>query len=180
MTDRIVEIERLASLDPIDYEVARGEAAGRIGIRTRVLDGLVKKKRRELGLETASDDVGQGRAVKIEDILPWPDDIEGDRVASGLSASLKNYVVLSEAAADAVALWVLHTWLVDDFTISPRLAITSPTKGCGKTTLLRFLTQVARRPKRAGSKNVLYLYRAALSDIIAGRFQTKLAPLFLD
>ena len=69
MTDRIVEIERLASLDPIDYEVARGEAAGRIGIRTQVLDGLVKKKRRELGLETASDDVGQGRAVKIEDIL---------------------------------------------------------------------------------------------------------------
>jgi hypothetical protein len=158
--DRTVEIERLASLDPIDYEVSRSAAAGRMSIRTPVLDGLVKKKRRELGLEMAGDDVGQGRAVKIEDILPWPDDIEGDRVASGLSASLKNYVVLSEAAADAVALWVLHTWLVDDFTISPRLAITSPTKGCGKTTLLRFLTQVARRPKRAGSISPPALFRA--------------------
>jgi putative DNA primase/helicase len=139
--------------------VARSATAGRIGIRTQVLDGLVKKKRRELGLETAGDDVGQGRAVKIEDILPWPDDIEGDHVASALAASLKRYVVLPDAAAAALALWVLHTWLVDRFTISPRLAVTSPTKGCGKTTALRFLNQVVRRPKRAGSISPPALFR---------------------
>jgi Protein of unknown function (DUF3631) len=40
------------------------------------------------------------------------------------------------------------------------LAITSPTKGCGKTTLLRFLNQVVRRPKRAGSISPPALFRA--------------------
>jgi len=40
------------------------------------------------------------------------------------------------------------------------LAITSPTKGCGKTTVLRFLNQVVYRPKRAGSISPPALFRA--------------------
>jgi len=115
--DRIVEIEQLASLDSIAYETARTAAAERLGFRAHVLDEAVKKKRRELGLDTDDDDPGQGRAVKITDLLPWADAIEGDHVASALAASLKRYVVLPDVAADAVALWVLHTWLVDRFTI---------------------------------------------------------------
>jgi hypothetical protein len=54
----------------------------------------------------------------------------------------------------------LHTWLVDKFIITPRLAVTSPTKGCGKTTVLRFLNQIVRRPKRAGSITPPALFRA--------------------
>lgn len=49
--DRAAEIERLARLDPIDYETARGPAAERLGVRTSVLDNEVRKKRRELRLE---------------------------------------------------------------------------------------------------------------------------------
>lgn len=94
---------------------------------------------------------GQGRAVKIADVLPWHELVDGDRIATALAAAIKIYAVLPDAAADAIALRILHTWLVNKFTISPRLAVTSPTKGCGKTTVLRFLNQVARRPKRTGS-----------------------------
>jgi putative DNA primase/helicase len=158
LIDRAAEIEQLASLDPIAYETVRTVAAERLGFRSAVLDTVVKKKRRELGLDT-DDDPGQGRAVKITDLLPWADAIEGDHVASALAASLKRYVVLPDAAADAVALWVLHTWLVDKFTTSPRLAVTSPTKGCGKTTVLRLLNLVVRRPKRAGSITSSALFR---------------------
>ena len=158
--DRCVEIERLAALEPIDYEVVRVDEAKRLSLRPRILDQEVAKTRRALGLESNGDDPGQGRAVKIPEILPWADAIEGDRVATGLAAALKRHVVLSDTAADAVALWVLHTWLFDKFTIAPRLAITSPTKGCGKTTVLRFLNQVARRPKRAGSISPPALFRA--------------------
>ena len=157
--DRTTEIERLAVLDSINYEVVRRAEAKRLGIRSEILDQEVAKARRALGLERNEDDLGQGRAVKIPDILPWADAIEGDRVATGLASALKRYVVLSDAAADAVALWILHTWLVDKFTITPRLAITSPTKGCGKTTVLRFLNQVVRRPKRSGSISLAALFR---------------------
>jgi putative DNA primase/helicase len=158
--DRVVEIERLAALDMIDYDVARVEAAKRLGVRASVLDRAVAKKRRELGLDTAEDDSGQGRAVKITDVLSWHEPVGGDQIATTLAASVKTYAVLPDAAADAIALWILHTWLVNEFTISPRLAITSPTKGCGKTTVLRLLNQLARRPKRAGSISPPALFRA--------------------
>ena len=157
--DRVVEIERLAALDPLDYEVARAEAAKRLGMRAHVLDLAVKKKRRELRLEPGEDDDGQGRAVKIVDVLPWHEPVTGDYIAETLVAVVKTYAVLSDTAADAIALWTLHTWLVNEFTISPRLAVTSPTKGCGKTTVLRVLSKVARRPKRAGSISPSALFR---------------------
>ena len=53
--DRVVEIERLAALDPMDYEVVRTTEAERLGFRTEFLDRAVKKKRRALGLEKADD-----------------------------------------------------------------------------------------------------------------------------
>jgi hypothetical protein len=159
--DRVVEIERLAALDPINYEVARAEAAKRLGMRAHVLDGAVAKKRRELGLETGEDDDdGQGRAVKIIDPLPWHEPVSGDRLATTLAVVVKKYLVLSDAAADVIALWTMHTWVVDSFTMSPRLAIVSPTKGCGKTTALRLLNHIARRAKRAGSISPSALFRA--------------------
>jgi hypothetical protein len=40
--DRTVEIERLATLDPINYEVARGPTCQRLGVRASVLDREVK------------------------------------------------------------------------------------------------------------------------------------------
>src|SRR5262245_2963511 len=158
--DRVAEIERLAALDPITYEVMRTEAAKRLGVRASVLDRAVVKKRRELGLDIDDDeDSGQGRAVKILDPLPWPDPVSGDQIAETSAAAVKTYAVLPDAAADTLALWNLHTWLVNSFTISPRLAIVSPTKGCGKTTVLRVLNQITRRPKRAGSISPPALFR---------------------
>jgi hypothetical protein len=158
--DRVVEIERLAALDPIVYEVTRAEAAKRLGMRAHVLDRAVRKKRRELGLETDNEDDGQGRAVKIVDVLPWHELVDGDMIATTLAAAVKTFAVLPDAAADAIALWTLHTWLVNSFMISPRLAVVSPTKGCGKTTVLRVLHKIVRRPKRAGSISPPALFRA--------------------
>src|SRR3974390_1625344 len=106
--DRVVEIERLAALDLIDYDVARVEAAKRLGIRTSVLDRAVAKKRRDLGLDTGDDDKGQGRAVKIADVLSGHEPVGGDQIATTLAAAVKNYAVLPDPAADAIALWILH------------------------------------------------------------------------
>ena len=117
--DLVVEIERLAALDPIVYEATRTEAAKRLGMRAHILDRAVAKKRRQLGLDTDNDDDdGQGRAVNIVDPLPWLEPVDGDRLATTLAAVVKTYAVLSDAAADAITLWILHTWMVSAFTIS--------------------------------------------------------------
>jgi hypothetical protein len=157
--DRAVEIERLVALDPVDYEIARAEAAKRLKMRTSVLDSIVVKKRHQLGLDTNDADDGQGRAVKFADVLPWYEPVDGDYLASSLAAAIKCYAVLSEIAADAIALWILHTWTLPAFMISARLAITSPIKGCGKTTVLRLLEKLVCRPKGSGSISPAALFR---------------------
>jgi hypothetical protein len=70
--DRAVEIERLAALDTFDYEIARKEAADRLGIRASVLDDLRIQKRRELKLDTDKTDDGQGRAVTSKTFFLGP------------------------------------------------------------------------------------------------------------
>jgi putative DNA primase/helicase len=158
--DRAVEIERLAALDPVAYEVARNDAAKLLGMRASILDKVVAAKRRELGLKTETVDDGQGRTVSIDDVLPWHEPVDGDFLATALSAVIRAYAVVPDYAADTIALWIFHTWLVHRFSISPRLAVTSPTKGCGKTTILRLLKRLAKRAKRAGSISPPALFRA--------------------
>src|SRR6516165_4665164 len=123
------EIERLALLTPLEYEIERPAVAQRLSIRASALDSLVRARR-----PNGHDDNGQGRAVRIADLEPWHDPVDGNTLAAALVAAIKNYVVLRDEQADTIAFWILHTWLVNEFYISPRLAIISPTKGCDFTT----------------------------------------------
>ena len=147
------EIKRLAGLPPVQYEQQRKAAAEKLGVRTSMLDKLVKAER-------PSEADGQGRSVEIVDEQPWPDQVDGAEQASELAKAVRTYVVMPDTTADMIALWAVHTWAVGKFTISPRLAATSPTNGCGKTTLLRFLRHVVRRGKRVGSISPPALFRA--------------------
>jgi hypothetical protein len=158
--DRMVEIEGAAALDDVNYDLAAPELAKRLGIRRSTLDSERKKKRRELRLENGNGDDGKGRPLELPDILPWPDPMEGDHVASALGATFKRYIRMSDAQADLCALWVLLTWTLDKFSIAPRLCVTSPTKGCGKTTLLSLIGRLSRKALMSGSVSPAALFRA--------------------
>ena len=100
------ELERLARLSPLDYGRARKEAAKGLGIPVSILDGVVKTKRSELGLD--EDDGLQGRAVQYEEPEPWPEPVDGAPLLDNLAASVKRFVVLPEHGAEIVALWTAH------------------------------------------------------------------------
>jgi putative DNA primase/helicase len=135
------EIARLARLAPIDYERQRMEAAKRLGIRAGLLDTLVKAERPPD--ETTR---GQGRAVQIPDPEPWPAPVQGAELLTEIVSIIRRYVIMPPAAADVVALWVVHTHAFDAAQIAPRLLIKSPEKRCGNTTLLTLIANLARRP----------------------------------
>src|SRR5438132_862410 len=52
---------------------------------------------------------------------------------------LTDYMVLPERSAAVIAAWVGAAWLQDQWDKFPHLAVTSPEKRCGKTTLLDLL-----------------------------------------
>lgn len=73
--------------------------------------------------------------------------ISGAELLEKVVAALRKYVFLSAEQADAIALWVLTTWVIETAMFAPRLAITSVVKGCGKTTLLDVLSLMCRNAR---------------------------------
>jgi hypothetical protein len=67
--------------------------------------------------------------------------------------------MMADHAAEITALWVIHTYLLDCFGISPRLAITSPERGCGKTTLMDLLSHLVMRPLSVANATASAVFR---------------------
>jgi putative DNA primase/helicase len=159
--DDAAEIEKLARMGPIEYDRARADAAKRLKIRASLLDALVKAKRAELGLD--GGDGLQGRAIEFPDPEPWPEPVKGAELLDAIATNIRRHVVMSDAARDAGALWVVHTYLTDRFVVSPRLGVRSATKGCGKTLFLDVLGCLVRRPLPSASVTAATIFRVVES-----------------
>jgi hypothetical protein len=140
------EIAKLAALSDIEYERERADAAKRLGVRAPILDRLVQAERDRKRRASGDDDCKlQGRALKLDEPKAWDKEVNGVELLDAIAKTIRDYVILEEWQARTIAVWVLHTYLVDSFQFSPRLCITSPTKACGKTTLLDTVSALVLR-----------------------------------
>jgi putative DNA primase/helicase len=154
--DAALEIQRLARFSSLDCERERESAAQRLAIRVLVLDELVKQAR---AANEEGDSKGQGRPISFSEPEPWPHAVDGAALLNGLVAAPMRHVIMSKAAADATALWIAHTYLMEVFNTSPKLATTSPEKQCGKTTLLDILGIVTRCPLPTANATPAVIFR---------------------
>lgn len=90
---------------------------------------------------------------------PWPEEVKGEELANELLEVIKNYVILDENLAYALALWVFLTYLEADVECLPLLSILSPVKRCGKTTLLALLTRLVHKPLASSNTSTAAIYR---------------------
>jgi putative DNA primase/helicase len=146
------ELRRLAALTPIEYDRERIAAADRLGVRASTLDAEVDALR-------PKDDAATGRGVTLPEAEPWPRPVAGDVLLRELAAAIRRHVVLPKHVADVIAVWVVHTWIAERFQHTPRLGITSPTKRCGKSTLLQVLALVCRRVLKADNISASGVFR---------------------
>jgi putative DNA primase/helicase len=155
--DADAEIERLAKLSAVEYEQQRTSAAEKLGFRTSILDKLVEGERRRLNPD--ADDGKQGHAIAFPEPEPWPEKVDGAALLDGVAEAIRNHVVMSDHCRDASALWVVHSFLVERFIVSPRLGVRSPVKQCGKTTLLDVLGRLVLRPLPTASVTPAAIFR---------------------
>jgi hypothetical protein len=96
---------------------------------------------------SASDDLG--------------DDNLGDDIGplDLLDHVLRKHISMQDHEILAVALWVLHTHVFERFMVSPRLALISPVRGCGKTTLLSMLEVLCHNPLRSDGFSAASTFR---------------------
>jgi hypothetical protein len=72
---------------------------------------------------------------------------------------LRRYVQAKDYEYVAASLWVAHTHVYDRFAFTPRLALTSPTSDCGKTTMLLLLTALCANPNKSDNVSPAALFR---------------------
>ena len=127
-----------------------------MGVRSGILDGLVKAERKK----PVGDGCGlQGHAIVLPEPEPSANPVDGAVLLDEIVSAIQRYVVLPLHAARACACWVVHTFLAEHFLVSPRLSISSPTKGCGKTTLLDVLYRLVLRPLLASNVTPAAVFR---------------------
>jgi putative DNA primase/helicase len=128
------EVARLATLSKLEYDRQREEAAAYLGVRIATLDQAVRQKR------SADHDAATLPHWQVE---PSTVPVDGAKLLAALTQAFRRYIVLPPGADIALALWVLHAWTMDAGEISPFMVLVSPTKRCGKTSvmiLLQYLT----------------------------------------
>jgi hypothetical protein len=168
--DDRTEINRLAKLTQFAYERERIKTAARLGLRASALDALVKAARPQ-------DTKGQGRTFELEKIEPWEQSVDGAALLDEIRSTIRRHIVLPEESAGALALWTLHTHCFDCFGHSPRAAITSPEKGCGKTTTLDVLSGLVARPLPTSNATVSAVFR--IIELVAPTLLIDEADTFL-
>lgn len=86
--------------------------------------------------------------------------MDAQQLAKEVDTLVKRYCILpNEDAYVAVTLWVFHTHAIEAFEATPRLAIISPEKQCGKTRVLEVLALLCKDAKNTLNISVAAMYR---------------------
>src|SRR5580693_6190711 len=109
--------------------------------------------------------------VLFDTITPHPTPVSLSDLLTEIESVIKKHVILSDHAAAALAVWVLHTYTFELRDTVAYVAIESPEKRCGKTTLLSVLAAMACKPLIASNITVGALFRSV---------HTCMPTLFID
>ena len=148
-------VSRLATLSKLEYDRQRKTVAKLHGVRVTILDDAVEERRPR----NDNSKSGPGKRLELPEPEPWPEPVDGAELLDHLVAEFQRYLAMPDGAAEAMALWVLHTHTFDAAQVSPRLALTSPEKRCGKTTALTVLGRLVPRPLPAANVTAAAVFR---------------------
>jgi len=151
------EVKKLAALPIGVYESSRVENAKRLHMRASVLDILIKAEH-DKTTKAGNDFLPHW---KVE---PWPDPVDGAALLDELQRYFNRYAVTPKHTDVVLALWPLHSWVFDCFDTTPYLAITSPTRRCGKSLVLTILQWICCRAKKNDSMSKAAIYRSVEAE----------------
>ena len=102
-------VQRLAALSPLEYDRIRKAEAKELGVRPATLDAAVKGARKE----------SDNDELPFEAVDPWPEAVDSAKLLTDISVTIRRFIVCGKETADAAALWVSMTWLMDVVQVTP-------------------------------------------------------------
>ena len=130
---------------------ALGDAG--IGSPARVVDAAFR------ACEPPAESAGQGKPILLEDPEPWPEPVDVAPLLMEMSETIRRYVAMSKEAADAEALFIVHTYGLHLAEDNPILCVQSPLMKCGKTRNMAILSALVPRPIPASNITAAALFR---------------------
>ena len=145
------ECDKLLSLDPIEREFDRDRLSAKYNVRKSVIDKYLSKESKK-SLDESIKSV-------VSETQPAADPVDGNALLNQISDGLTSRVILPEGAADAISLWIMLTYCHNAFNVLPILGVTSPTKRCGKTTLIEILQGLTDKGLAASNLTPAAIFR---------------------
>lgn len=111
------------------------------------------------------------------DIEPWDQEIDSGELYELVRSTIARFIVATDEELVAITLWVIHTYFIrhiseqQPFTHSPILHVSSPERGCGKSTLREVLEQLTPRNLSLMNGSTATIFRL---------IQKRLPTLFID
>lgn len=144
-------LSKLAALPALEYEMKREEEAKRLGIRVGVLDKEVEKLRKPNTEENLDE--------KFPHVEPWNEPVDMAQLLDEITALIKRFIICAPETANASALWIAFTWIIDHVQVAPIAFITAPEMQCGKSQLLSVISSMVKKPAIASSITPSVIFR---------------------
>ena len=100
-----------------------------------------------------------GNSIVRADPEPWHETVPTAALLDEIASIYRRFVILPDHAAEALALGMLHTYVFEHGEISPILALISPEKRCGKSTVLHIANILTRRALVTSNATAPALFR---------------------
>ncbi len=152
-------VKAAAGLGRGGFDRIKKALADRLGIGVRTFEGLVKQARFK-DSDPATGNPAGANGFDDDQLEPWEQPVDGESLFAEIVALLNRYVILSAAQASAVACWIVFSYGFEAMRICPQLLINSPSKRCGKSTLLELIMSLVRRPLPAANISSAAVFRS--------------------
>jgi Protein of unknown function (DUF3631) len=103
-----------------------------------------------------ASDAGTGAAAPAA----TPTEADIPNVLGLILRLIEEHISTTPAERLAIALWILHCWVFDRFAVTPRLALISPVRGCGKTITLSLIELLIPEGSRTDNTTAAAIYYA--------------------
>jgi len=150
VTELKTKIGKLATLDPLEYDLERKRAAKQMGVQVKTLDTQVKTAKREITIQDSEF---------FETVIPYSEPVSPAELFNELYQTILAHIILDSAQAYALVLWIVMTWLMDGFEVAPLAIINAPEKSCGKSQLLDIISRLCAKPLVSANMTTASLFR---------------------
>ena len=145
------KVEKLSKMEPISRDIERKKLMKEYGISAAAINEAIKNIQAETQPDTS--------ASIVSDITLWTETVDGARLLSEISSIISTFAIVPKHMDSVLALWVVLTYCYNIFRILPQIAIYSPEKRCGKSTLLEILHALVFRGLIASNISPAAVYR---------------------